>query len=53
MRPEREAEMALECLRIAQGSLPHAEKMLSFVTGKAIDDAKRKLDAVKAAITSE
>lgn len=53
MRSEREAEMALECLRIAQGSIRRAEEMLAFVTGKAVDDAERKLDAVKAAITTE
>lgn len=53
MRPEREAEMALECLRIAQGSIRRAEEMLAFVTGKAVDDAQRKLDAVKAALNPD
>lgn len=51
MRPEREAEMALECLRIAHGDISHAETMLRFVTGKEVDDARAKLDAVKAVIS--
>lgn len=53
MRSEREAEMALECLRISQGCIRHAEQMLAFVTGKAVDDAQRKLDAVAAVVSAE
>lgn len=51
MRSEREAEMALECLRISQGCIRHAEQMLAFVTGKAVDDveAKRATDAQRTA----
>lgn len=51
MRSEREAEMALECLRIAQGSVQCAEKMLAFVTGQTVDDveAKRATDAQRKA----
>lgn len=61
MRNPGEQKAALECLRLAAGAQcaaappPHAvveraAAYLAFVTGQEEDDAKRKLDAVLAAL---
>ena len=60
MRNEHDQAMAVECLKLAVGTLPQtcdggyaievAGIMLAFVTGTDADDAKHKLDAVRKAV---
>lgn len=47
MRWTDEQQVALECLKIAEGNIPAARAMLAFVTGRDADDAKDKLEEVR------
>lgn len=58
MRSIEQQTVALECLRLACSrefgtlyGIDAAEKFYAFVTGQEQDDAKRKLDAVRDAIS--
>ncbi len=53
MRHFEEQRLALECLRIADGNVERARALLAFVTGKEADDAKAKLDAVRAVVRED
>lgn len=59
MRSIEEQSFALECLRLASAPEKPARDVVrdagffhAFVTGKDVDDAKRKLDAVSEVIRS-
>lgn len=51
MRAIEEQRLALDCLQLAHGDVALAERYYAFVTGKDVDDAKRKLDAVQKAVS--
>lgn len=51
MRDLDEQRIALECLVLAHGDIADAMAFLAFVTGTDEDDAKAKLDAVRAAVS--
>ena len=57
MRSDNEQRTALECLKLAHNPEAPAEVVVqraaafyTFVTGTDVDDAKRKLDAVREAV---
>ena len=50
MRNPEERTLALECLRLADGNVTHAEQLLAFVLGADTDDAKAKLAIVREAV---
>lgn len=54
MRSENDQRTALECLKLAHNPEAPVERVVqratafyTFVTGKELDDAKRKIDAVR------
>lgn len=59
MRDTSDRVLALECLRLALGHhdrlngepIDNAAKLFAFVTGSDVDDAKAKLDAVRAVVS--
>lgn len=54
MRSIEEQRVALDCAALAfqhGRDLGEAAKIYAFVTGEEVDDAKRKLDAVREAVT--
>jgi len=58
MRSIEEQRVALDCLKLADNPHARAEVVteraaafFAFVTGRDVDDAKRKLDAVREAVS--
>lgn len=48
MRTIEEQNLALECLKLAQGDIDHAGKMLAFLRGDAEQAAKDLLEHIHA-----